>query len=207
MGTVTIGSTNAFSLGAYATWIHPQGWYADTVFKYTQMWNYFATPTSNGSISTGNYDIPAFGGSLEVGKRFDFLNRRFFIEPQAQLAGVWEGGMDYAASNGLRVNGDVQSSLQGRLGGRVGVHFDLPQGRILELYGKAEVIEEFLTGNNVTADNTTFTSSLSGTVGRFGGGVALRLNQSIYLYGEYDYSTGNHIQEPWSVDAGLRWQW
>ena len=27
------GTTNAFSLGAYATWIHPQGWYADTVLN------------------------------------------------------------------------------------------------------------------------------------------------------------------------------
>jgi outer membrane autotransporter protein len=71
------GSTNALSLGAYATWIHPQGWYADMVFKYTQMWNYFSTPNLEGSISTGHYDIPTVGGSLEVGKRFDFADRRF----------------------------------------------------------------------------------------------------------------------------------
>jgi outer membrane autotransporter protein len=97
------------------------------------MWNYFKTPTSNGSLSTGDYDIPAVGGSFEFGKRFDFADRRFFIEPQAQLASVWENGMDYAASNGLRVHGDDQTSLQGRLGGRVGLHFELSQGRVVEL--------------------------------------------------------------------------
>jgi outer membrane autotransporter protein len=52
----------------------------------------------------GDYDIPAVGGSFEVGKRFDFAGERFFVEPQAQLAGVWEKGMDYTASNGLRVH-------------------------------------------------------------------------------------------------------
>jgi outer membrane autotransporter protein len=174
------GSTNAFSLGAYAAWIHPQGWYADMVVKYTQMWNYFRTTTSgeNGSISTADYNIPTVGGSLEVGKRFDFADLRFFIEPQAQLAGVWENGMDYTA--GLRVHGDDQTSLVGRLGCRVGIHLDLSQGRVIEPYAKAEVL---------------------------GGGLTVGLSQSIYIYGEYDYATGDHIEEPWAVSAGFRWQW
>ena len=203
------GSTNGFSLGGYATWIQPQGWYADMVVKYTQMWNYFSTPTSgeDSSISTGYYNIPTVGGSIEVGKRFNFADHCFFIEPQAQLAGVWENGMDYAASNGVRVHGDDQTSLQGRLGGRVGMHFELSQGRAIEPYAKAEVIEEFLTGNTVTTNITGFDSHLSGTVGRFGGGFAAKLSQSIYIYGEYDYATGDHIQAPWSVTTGLRWQW
>jgi outer membrane autotransporter protein len=201
------GTTNAFSLGAYATWIHPQGWYADTVFKYTQMWNYFSTPNLEGSISTGDYDIPAIGGSLEVGRRFDFGGGRFFVEPQAQLAGVWEGGTDYAASNGLRVHGDDQTSLQGRLGGRIGIHFEFARGEAIEPYAKAEVIEEFLAGNDVRTNSTTFDSRLSGTVSRFGSGLTVRLNQLVYLYGEYDYATGDHFQQPWSVTAGLRCQW
>jgi outer membrane autotransporter protein len=203
------GSSNAFSLGGYATWIHPQGWYVDIVGKYTQMWNYFNTPTAGEIVShsTGYYNIPTVGGSLELGKRFDFADHSFFIEPQAQLAGCWEDSMSYTASNGLHVHGDDQTSLQGRLGGRVGMHFDLSQGRAVEPYAKAEVIEEFLTGNTVTTDITGFNSSLSGTVGRFGAGLTARLSQSAYIYAEYDYATGDHIQAPWSVSAGLRWQW
>ena len=201
------GSTNALSLGGYATWIHPKGWYVDMVGKYTQMWNYFNTPTLEGSISTGYYNIPTFGGSLEIGKRFEFASGRFFIEPEAQLAGVWENGMNYTASDGLRVHGDDQTSLRGRLGGRVGMHFDLAQGRAIEPYVRAEAIEEFLTGNTVTTDSTSFDSHLSGTTGRFGGGLTARISQSFYIYGEYDYLTGDHIEQPWSVDAGLRWQW
>ena len=159
------------------------------------------------STSTGYYNILAVGGALEVGKRFEFAGGCFFIEPQAQLAGVWEDGMSYSASNGLRVHGDPQTSLQGRLGGRVGLHFDLPEGRAIEPYAKAEVIEEFLTGNTIRTDSTSFDSSLSGTTGRFGGGVTARISQSFYLYGEYDYLTGDHLEQPWAVDVGLRFQW
>jgi outer membrane autotransporter protein len=115
--------------------------------------------------------------------------------------------MNYTASNGLRVNGDNQTSLQGRLGGRVGMHFDLSQGRAIEPYAKAEVIEEFSTGNTVRTNSTNFNSSLSGTTGRFGGGLAAKLSQSVYIYGEYDYATGDHIDQSWSVSTGLRWQW
>ena len=201
------GTSNAFSLGVYVIWIHPQGWYADTVLKYTQMWNSFSTPNLEGSISNADYNIPAIGGSFEVGRRFNFASERFFIEPQAQLAGVWAGGMDYTASNGLQVHGDDQTSLQGRLGGRLGMHFEPFQGWLIEPYAKAEVIQEFLTGDSVITNSTTFDSNLSGTVGRFGGGLTVRLSQSGYLYGEYDYATGDHFQQPWSVSAGLRWQW
>jgi outer membrane autotransporter protein len=67
--------------------------------------------------------------------------------------------------------------------------------------------EEFLTGNTVKTDDDPFSNNLDGTTGRFGAGIATRLSTSLYLYGEYDYATGNHIQEPWAIDAGLRWEW
>ena len=71
------GSTNALSLGTYATWLNPEGWYADLVLKYTQLWNYFNTPASDASITTAQYSVPALGGSLEIGKRFNL--GEFFI--------------------------------------------------------------------------------------------------------------------------------
>jgi outer membrane autotransporter protein len=201
------GSANEMSLGAYTTWIHPNGWYADLVVKYSQMWNYFRTPNLNGSISTADYDVPALGGSLEVGKRFDLGRGLFFFEPQAQLAAVWIDGTSYAAGNGLGVSGDDQTSLQGRLGARAGMHIDFSQQRAIELYLKAEAIQEFLTGNTVTTNNTPSDANLSGTVGRFGGGVTAKVSRSTYLYAEYDYATGDHFQQPWFVNVGLRWQW
>jgi tracheal colonization factor len=120
------GSTNALSLGTYATWFNPKGWYADLVLKYTQFWNYFNTPASDGSIASARYSIPSLGGSLELGRRFNV--GKFFVEPQAQLAGVWESGKDDTASNGLSIGGSDQYSLRGRLGLRAGMHFALRDG-------------------------------------------------------------------------------
>lgn len=199
------GSTNTFSVGMYATWVHPKGWYADLVLKYTQLWNYFQTPVSDGSASTENYSIPSLGGSLEVGERFDI--GKFFVEPQAQLAGVWEAGNNYTASNGLVVGGSDQYSLRGRLGLRAGMDFTFSNGTALEPYLKVSAIHEFLTGNQITLDEIGFNPTLSGTVVDAAAGLAVRLNPSVYLYGEYDYANGDKIRQPWAVNAGLRWQW
>ena len=199
------GSTNALSLGAYTTWMNPKGWYADLVLKYTQLWNYFNTPASNGSISTQFYSIPSLGGSLEVGKRFDL--GKFFIEPQAQLAGVWEAGDNYSASNGLMVGGSDQTSLRGRLGLRAGMHFALSNGIEIEPYLKVSAVHEFLTGDQITLNETGFNPTLSGTWVDAAAGITARVSQSVYLYGEYDYANGDKIRQPWAVNAGVRWQW
>ncbi len=198
------GSTNALSFGAYATWIHPKGWYADLVLKYTQLWNYYNTPASDGS-STANYTNPSLGGSLEVGKRFDF--GKFFIEPQAQLAGAWEGGSDYTDSSGLMVGQSDQYSLRGRIGLRAGMHLALSNGVVLEPYLKVSAIHEFLTGDQITTDEIGFNPSLSGTFVDAAAGLTTRVSQSVNLYAEYDYADGDKLREPWAVNAGVQWKW
>jgi outer membrane autotransporter protein len=199
------GSTNAISVGAYATWMNPKGWYADLVLKYSQLWNYFNTPGSDGSVATGDYSIPSFGGSLEVGKRFEF--GKFFLEPQAQLAGVWESGNNYSASNGLAVGASDQFSLRGRLGLRAGMDFVLSNGMEIEPYLKVSAVHEFLTGDQITLNETGFNPSLSGTSVDAAAGITARVSQSVYLYGEYDYANGDKIRQPWAVNAGVRLQW
>ncbi|MFZ0505795.1 MAG: autotransporter outer membrane beta-barrel domain-containing protein, partial [Chthoniobacterales bacterium] len=199
------GSTNALSLGAYATWFNPKGWYADLVVKYSQLWNYFDTPLSNGGSSTGFYSIPALGGSFEVGKRFNF--GKFFVEPEAQLAGAWVAGYSYRATNGLMIDGSDQFSLRGQLALRAGMHFTLGNGVEIEPYLKIAVLHEFLTGDPITLDETTFYPTLSGTLVDAAAGISAKLSQSVYLYGEYDYANGDNIREPWAVNAGVRWEW
>jgi outer membrane autotransporter protein len=199
------GSTNAISAGTYATWLNPQGWYADLVLKYTQLWNYFYSPGSNGIISSAQYSVPALGGSLEVGKRFDM--GEFFIEPEAQLAGAWVSGNSYTASNGLNVGGSDQYSLRGRLGLRAGMHFSLSNGMALEPYLKVSAVQEFLTGDQINLDDIPFFPTVSGTMVDAAAGISGRLNQSLSLYGEYDYANGNRIRQPWALSLGLRWEW
>jgi hypothetical protein len=72
---------------------------------------------------------------------------------------------------------------------------------------KAAIEKVHEGGDRVTANEIGFNPTLSGTLVDAGAGLALRLNQSVYLYGEYDYANGDKIRAPWAVNAGLRWQW
>jgi outer membrane autotransporter protein len=203
------GTTNAFSVGAYGTLINPSGFYADLVVKYTQLWNDFDAPNVLSSLglgpsSTADYSIPTFGASLEIGKRWDFGH--FFLEPQGQIEGAWAGGADYTVSNGLRVSADSQTSLRGRLGVRAGYDFGWGP-KAFEPYAKVSVINEFLGGDRITTDQTSFFPTLSGVGIQAAAGLTARLTNSIYLYGEYDYANSDKIRIPWAVDAGLRWVW
>jgi outer membrane autotransporter protein len=79
----SVSRTDVFGLGAYATWVHPSGWYFDLVGKYTQMSNSFtARMSGGGAASNGDYGTSTFGGSIEFGKRVELANHRFFIEPK-----------------------------------------------------------------------------------------------------------------------------
>jgi outer membrane autotransporter protein len=203
------GTTNAFSLGAYSTLIHPSGFYADLVVKYTQLWNDFDAPNflstlGLGSTSTANYSIPTFGASLQIGKRWDFGH--FFVEPQGQIEGAWADSTSYTVSTGLRVNADSQTSLRGRLGLRAGYHIDCGS-KAFEPYAKVSVINEFLGGDRITTNQTTFFPTLSGVGIQAAGGVTARITDSAYLYGEYDYANSDKLRIPWAVDAGFRWVW
>jgi hypothetical protein len=90
---------------------------------------------------------------------------------------------------------------------RAGMDFAFSNGIALEPYFKISAIHEFLTGDRIAVDDIGFNPTLSGTLVDAGAGLAVRLNQSVYLYGEYDYANGDKIRQPWAVNAGLRWQW
>jgi outer membrane autotransporter protein len=198
------GKTQAMSLGIYTTWLRPEGWYVDAVAKYTEFWNNFHTSLP----SSANYKVPAFGGSVETGKRINFIYARnnYFVEPQGEIAGAWIDGMHYLASNGLAVAGVNQTSVNARLGVRSGMHFDIARGAV-EPYVAAGVIEEFLGRNDITTNSTIFVTQLPRTVGRIGAGVTANITQAAYLYGEYNYAAGNGFREPVAVDVGLRITW
>jgi outer membrane autotransporter protein len=69
------------------------------------------------------------------------------------------------------------------------------------------VIHEFETGNEVQTNTTPFDNNLTGTIGRFGAGVATRIGSSLNVYAKYGYSTSDKISEPWAVNLGIRWMW
>ena len=202
------GATQAMSLGAYATWFNPAGWYADLVGKYTQFWNDFQASTTGGRRSDANYKIPAFGGSIEVGRKINFVARaNFFIEPQLQVATVRLDSAQYVAGNGLQIAGSNQTSLEGRIGLRSGIQMTTKKNAVIEPYVQASLIQEFTPNNTIKTNSNSYQTQLPQTVKRFGVGVASHITNRTYLYGEYNYAVGKNFREPVALNIGLRVSW
>jgi outer membrane autotransporter protein len=200
------GVVQEFSAGAYATWLQAKGWYVDFVAKYSQLWNNFVVALPTQTSSTANYSIPSIGASVEIGKRFDRVKKsyHYFLEPELQLETVYLDGKKYVASNGLNINADKQTSFQGRIGARTGLHFDFAHKKSIEPYIHASLIQEFVGKNRITTNATPFNTIYPPTVGRLGGGFAAQIAQSAFAYAEYDYAFGQGFHEPVAISLGVR---
>ena len=69
--------------------------------------------------------------------------------------------MSVSASNGLRVAGQSQTSLRGRIGIRTGLRFTCGD-KIIEPFAAVWGVNEFLGGNRVSTDEDSFNPTFSG---------------------------------------------
>jgi outer membrane autotransporter protein len=63
-----------------------------------------------------------------------------------------------------------------------------------EPYGKVSVVNEFLGGYTVITNQTGFNPTASGVAIQAAGGFTGRLNDSLYLFGEYDYFNSDRLR-------------
>lgn len=160
---------------------------------------------TDGTPVSGKFRTHGAGLSLETGKYIPFGND-LFIEPQAQLAYYKIQGADFAMSNGMQVRHDNVDSLTGRLGLVFGRKWTDRQNRFAQPYLKAGVIHEFRGDQKANVNNETFTDSLKGTRVYYGAGIDWQFSRMARLYGEIERENGDHVSRPWSVSAGLRFE-
>ena len=203
----TSGTVDSYYVGGYATWLDAKsGYYVDTVIKYNRYQSAAKVGLSDGERTKGDYNNHGIGGSVEVGRHIK-LNDGYFVEPYVQIAGTVIQSKDYNFDNGMRAEGDATKSLLGKVGTTVGKTFDLGEGRIVQPYLKAALAHEFVKNNEVQVNDNSFNNDLSGSRGELGAGVALSLSKDFQVHADFEYSHGESIEMPYSMNVGLRYFW
>lgn len=201
----TSGRVDSYYLGGYATWLDREtGYYVDTVVKYNRYQNNAKVGLSDSTRTKGDYDTHGLSGSVEAGKHIK-LNDGYFIEPFAQVATAVVAGKDYSFDNGLRAEGDTARSLLGKVGTTVGKTIPLDGGGMLQPYVKAAFAHEFVKRNEVQVNNNVFNNDLSGSRAELGAGVSLALSKQLRVHADVEYSNGKHIEQPYGVNLGVRY--
>ena len=200
------GRVQSYYLGLYSTWLSTSGYYVDALVKANRFQNKADVRMSDGEKSRGDYQNYGVGGSVEVGKHIKFA-KDWFVEPFAQVSALWVQGEDYRLDNGLQARSNKADSFVAKAGAHLGRNIPLGGAGFAQPYVKVALAHEFARNNEVTVNRTTFNDDLSGSRGEVGAGLAIQLNDMLQLHADVDYSNGNHIEQPWGVNVGLRYQW
>ena len=203
----TSGTVKSYYVGAYTTWLDQEtGYYFDGVLKLNRFRNDSKVSMSDGTRAKGDYDNVGVGGSVEFGRHIK-LDDGYFVEPFTQLSTVVIQGKDYGLNNGMQAEGDRTRSLLGKVGVTTGRNFTLKDGKVVQPYVRVAGVHEFAKSNKVRVNNNVFNNDLSGSRGELGAGVAVAFSDKLQLHADFDYATGQHIEQPFGANVGLRFSW
>jgi len=203
----TSGTVKSYYVGPYVTWLDSDtGYYFDGVLKFNRFRNESKVNLSDGSRTKGDYDNWGVGGSAEFGRHIKLAND-YFVEPFAQLSAVQIQGKHYTLDNDMDADGDRMRSLLGKAGATFGRNFGFGNGAVAQPYVRAAVAHEFASNNEVKVNNNVFNNDLSGSRAEFGAGVAVAMSERWQVHADLDYAKGEHIEQPYGVNLGLRYFW
>lgn len=203
IGRGTSGQVDSYYVGAYGTWLSEEGYYLDGVLKLNQFHNESKVAMSDGTKAKGDYSSKALGGSLEVGKHIK-LGDAYFVEPFAQVSSVWIDGSRYTLDNGMQARTDQTQSVLGKVGTTAGRSFAMKDGGIVKPYVRVALAQEFARSNDVSVNGQRFDNDLFGSRAELGAGVSVSLSERLQVHADFDYMKGEHVEQPWGANVGLR---
>lgn len=202
----TSGAVKSYYVGPYVTWLDSDtGYYFDGVLKFNRFRNESKVNLSDGSRTKGDYDNWGLGASAEFGRHIQLAND-YFVEPFTQLSAVQIQGKRYTLGNEMDADGDRTRSLLAKAGATLGRKFSVGRG-VAQPYVRAAIAHEFASNNEVKVNNNVFNNDLSGSRAEFGAGVAVAMSDKWQVHVDLDYSNGEHIEQPWGGNVGVRYNW
>lgn len=194
---------NLFELGAYYAFVSDEGFYSDTILKYSFITNRLGFESKNYNIDTQYFSV-----GEEFGYRFH-LPRRIFVEPQAEFI------LGYSGSNEIeRQKQEHFMSIKhlgglvfrGRVGGVVG--YSLPYNtqqtdfRIGLSYSGDFFAESIKLKTSLSELNKFISANHMGTVSFSLNHI---LSDKFRLYLDIETGFGTHFDEKYLVSFGGRY--
>ena len=203
----TSGTVKSYYFGPYVTWMdRDTGYYVDGVLKFNRFRNEAKVGLSDGTRAKGDYDNWGVSASVEGGRHIK-LSNDYFIEPFVQFSAAQIQGKRFSLDNDMQADGDRTRSFLGKAGATAGRNFDIGNGAVAQPYVRAAIAHEFAKNNEVQVNNNVFNNDLSGSRAEFGAGVAVAMSDKWQVHVDLDYANGEHIEQPWGGNVGVRYSW
>nr|WP_247650459.1 autotransporter outer membrane beta-barrel domain-containing protein [Brucella sp. 458] len=206
-------STNAWSLGATATWIGNDGFYVDTQGQVTWFESDLNSDTANVGLASGR-KATGYALSVETGKRIA-LKGNWALTPQAQLIwssinaddfeDAWQANVSVARGNSLAARVGLAASYDSSWQGS--------DGRMVKrsVYGITNLYREFFDGARVNISGVDFNTDNGRTWAGIGAGGTYAWADGKYaVYGEGSVNTSlNHFADSYAIkgNVGFKVKW
>lgn len=198
------GNISSAYLGSYVSWLRDNGVYLDLIGKYNFFHHTLEVPLMGGGNDSSNYRNRGLSLSAEIGKRFQRGNG-YFIEPAAELTGLWSTNASYVTANDISISLPSQQSLLLRLGCTAGRKWQGADQVNRELYVKTGWINEYAGDSTVRADAISFDSSVKGHQWVTGIGY-VEDSEKGQIYMDAEKSWGHTTSKEWGFNVGYRWK-
>ena len=194
------GNVKAWSAGVYASWINNAGYYVDSIIKAERFSNDVNAQMTSGGAADGSYDQNGYAAHLEAGKYF--RANASFLAPYVAVTGFTTDKQGYGLSNGMEAHTDATKSLLVESGVMAGHGFDTRAGTFAP-FVKVALADELENGNSVQINDDELENDLSGTREIYQTGVNATFAHGIAAGVNVSYMHGRHIEQPYSVNAGI----
>ena len=207
--------SNAVEVAAYNSYVQDEGWYNDSIAKFSYIFSDFNITGQESTYSTNNM---AFTLSDEFGYRFKLgSEKEWMIDPQLEVAFGYFNQSDFIQTLGLSSLEGVAEGIfttRARLGSSFGYDFKkFTQGKGIKasIYVGAFYEYDYVTGGDIRlttnlGGETTSSSAISSdgrVVMNVGTNVEIYDNTRIYF--DFESSFAGKIRTDYQVNIGARY--
>lgn len=180
--------------------------FLDSSLSYAHYSNDLDADMSNGDHTSGSTSNDGWGFGLKLG--YDIaLDTQGKLSPYASVSGLFMDSDSYRTSNGMAVNDQSYDSMRYEAGINANYRFDYANEQSLTPYFNLAYVYDDAGSNDGKINGDKIDNGQGGSAVRVGAGGQFNFTKNFSTYAGYSYLGGSDVDQPWALNAGVKYSW
>lgn len=180
--------------------------FLDSSLSYAHYSNDLDADMSNGDHTSGSTSNDGWGFGLKLG--YDIaLDTQGKLSPYASVSGLFMDSDSYRTSNGMAVNAQSYDSMRYEAGINANYRFDYANEQSLTPYFNLAYVYDDAGSNDGKINGDKIDNGQGGSAVRVGAGGQFNFTKNFSTYAGYSYLGGSDVDQPWALNAGVKYSW
>lgn len=179
--------------------------FLDSTLSYSHYSNDLTANMSNGEAVNGDISSDAWGFGMKLGYDLQ-LSKEGYLTPYAAISGLFQDGDNYQLSNDMKVGSQSYDSMRYEVGMDAGYTFDYGD-QALTPYFKLAYVYDDSNGNSADVNGDDIDNGVEGSAVRVGLGTQFSFTKNFAAYADTNYLGGGDVDQDWSANVGVKYNW